>query len=78
MPVAASARRDRYFDLLRGLALVRVVAYHTLGLWFLHIAFPAIGVMFGLAGSLMARSLDRRSGYADHMREVPALLPRLR
>ncbi|MEV0714237.1 DUF1295 domain-containing protein [Asanoa sp. NPDC050611] len=24
------------------------------------------------------RSLDRRSGYADHMREVPALLPRLR
>lgn len=58
--MAASVRRDRYFDLLRGIALVRVVAYHALGLWWLHVAFPAIGVMFALGGSLMASSVDRR------------------
>jgi peptidoglycan/LPS O-acetylase OafA/YrhL len=75
VPVAASARRDRYFDLLRGLALVRVVAYHALGLWFLHIAFPAIGVMFGLAGSLMARSLDRRSALHVVGSRMRRLLP---
>lgn len=74
-PVAASGRRDRYFDLLRGLSLVRVVAYHALGLWWLHIAFPAIGVMFGLAGSLMARSLDRRSGVRVVGSRMRRLLP---
>jgi peptidoglycan/LPS O-acetylase OafA/YrhL len=59
-PAPASARRNRYFDLLRAIALVRVVTYHAAGAAWLHVAFPAIGVMFGLAGSLMARSLDNR------------------
>jgi peptidoglycan/LPS O-acetylase OafA/YrhL len=56
-----TTRRNRYFDLLRAIALLRVVVYHTAGAWWLHLAFPAIGVMFGLAGSLMARSLNARS-----------------
>jgi len=51
--------RDRYLDLLRGLALVRVVTYHTFGWVWLTFAFPSLGVMFALAGSLMARSLAR-------------------
>ncbi|REF36705.1 peptidoglycan/LPS O-acetylase OafA/YrhL [Thermasporomyces composti] len=52
--------RDPYLDLLRALALVRVLVYHAFGWAWLTFAFPAMGVMFALAGSLMARSLDAR------------------
>lgn len=60
---AASAKapaRDRYLDLLRAVALFRVVAYHSFAsaAW-LSMVFPSMGVMFALAGSLMARSLER-------------------
>ncbi|MET9975775.1 acyltransferase [Streptomyces microflavus] len=51
--------RDRYLDLLRAVALVRVVIYHIFGWAWLTILFPSMGVMFALAGSLMARSLAR-------------------
>lgn len=51
--------RDRYLDLLRSLALVRVVLYHLLGWGWITVLFPSMGVMFALAGSLMARSLKR-------------------
>ncbi|MFG3259215.1 acyltransferase [Streptomyces sp. NPDC048172] len=51
--------RDRYLDLLRALALLRVVVYHTFGWAWLTLVFPSMGVMFALAGSLMARSLNR-------------------
>uniref|UniRef100_A0AAU3HYT4 Acyltransferase n=1 Tax=Streptomyces sp. NBC_01393 TaxID=2903851 RepID=A0AAU3HYT4_9ACTN len=51
--------RDRYLDLLRALALVRVVIYHNFGWTWLPIVFPSMGVMFALAGSLMVRSLNR-------------------
>jgi hypothetical protein len=53
------AVRDRYLDLLRALALVRVVIYHNFGWTWLPLLFPSMGVMFALAGSLMARSLKR-------------------
>ncbi|MEU8955844.1 acyltransferase [Streptomyces sp. NPDC048518] len=62
VPVAAAPKkpgRDRYLDLLRSLALVRVVVYHLFGWAWLTIVFPSMGVMFALAGSLMARSLKR-------------------
>ncbi|GAA2254963.1 membrane protein [Streptomyces ruber] len=55
----AKPGRDRYLDLLRGIALVRVVVYHVFGWAWLSIVFPSMGVMFALAGSLMARSLSR-------------------
>ncbi|SNR82415.1 acyltransferase family protein [Actinacidiphila glaucinigra] len=51
--------RDRYLDLLRALALVRVVVYHTFGWAWLTLLFPSIGIMFALAGSLAAHSLQR-------------------
>jgi peptidoglycan/LPS O-acetylase OafA/YrhL len=51
--------RDRYLDLLRSVALVRVVVYHLFGWAWLTVLFPSMGVMFALAGSLMARSLNR-------------------
>ncbi|WP_432091683.1 acyltransferase family protein [Streptomyces sp. NRRL F-5630] len=60
-PDVAGSRpgRDRYLDLLRSVALVRVVFYHVFGWAWLSIVFPSMGVMFALAGSLMARSLAR-------------------
>ncbi|MEU5909974.1 glycosyltransferase [Micromonospora sp. NPDC047527] len=51
--------RDRWFDALRALALARVITYHMFGAAWLSFAFPAMGVMFALGGSLMASSLDR-------------------
>ncbi|MER5293222.1 acyltransferase [Streptomyces pharetrae] len=51
--------RDRYLDLLRSIALIRVVVYHLFGWAWLTVLFPSMGVMFALAGSLMARSLNR-------------------
>ncbi|MEV5848116.1 acyltransferase [Streptomyces sp. NPDC051985] len=51
--------RDRYLDLLRSLALLRVVVYHLFGWPWLTVLFPSMGVMFALAGALMARSLNR-------------------
>ncbi len=62
--------RNRYLDLLRFLAIVRVVVYHVIGSAALTLIFPAMSVMFALAGSLMAASLDRTG--------VPAVLRRLR
>jgi peptidoglycan/LPS O-acetylase OafA/YrhL len=51
--------RDGYIDTLRAAALVRVVTYHVFGWIWLPIVFPSMGIMFALAGSLMASSLDR-------------------
>ncbi|GAA2462516.1 acyltransferase [Streptomyces macrosporus] len=61
-PVTAQSQfsgRDRYLDLLRTLALFRVVLYHTFAWGWLTLLFPSMGVMFALAGALMARSLAR-------------------
>lgn len=55
----AAPQRDRYFDTLRALALIRVVAYHTFGWAWAGMIFPSMGIMFGLAGTLMAKSLER-------------------
>ncbi|HEX7744566.1 MAG TPA: acyltransferase [Micromonosporaceae bacterium] len=68
--------RNRYLDLLRFLAIVRVVVYHTSGWAFLTLVFPAMAVMFALAGSLMAASLDR-SGVRAVGRRLRRLLPAL-
>ncbi|MDO5711869.1 MAG: acyltransferase [Micrococcales bacterium] len=58
--------RDRYIDSLRVLALARVLLYHLFGWVWLPILFPSMGIMFALAGSLVAASLDhetRHYGY---------------
>ncbi|MEU4036687.1 acyltransferase family protein [Streptomyces collinus] len=68
--------RDRYLDLLRSIALVRVVVYHLFGWAWLTVLFPSMGVMFALAGSLMARSLNRPAGGVIKSR-VRRLLPPL-
>ncbi|GAB3156274.1 hypothetical protein GCM10027290_53910 [Micromonospora sonneratiae] len=68
--------RDRYLDLWRAAALVRVVVYHVFGWVWLTVLFPAMGLMFALAGSLMAGSLDR-SGQRAVVRRLRRLLPPL-
>ncbi|SCG78249.1 acyltransferase family protein [Micromonospora humi] len=68
--------RNRYLDLLRFLAILRVVTYHVTGYASLTLVFPAMAVMFALAGSLMAASLDR-SGVRAVGRRLRRLLPSL-
>jgi peptidoglycan/LPS O-acetylase OafA/YrhL len=58
-PRPGAAGRDRWFDTLRAVALIRVVTYHTFGWPWCALLFPSMGVMFALAGTLMARSLER-------------------
>ncbi|SDN54889.1 acyltransferase [Geodermatophilus sp. DSM 45219] len=52
-------QRDRYIDVLRAVALIRVTTYHVLGWAWLPLVFPSMGIMFALAGGLVAASLDR-------------------
>jgi peptidoglycan/LPS O-acetylase OafA/YrhL len=68
--------RNRYLDLLRAAATVRVVVYHSTGWAALTIVFPAMSVMFALAGSMMAASLDRYGPWAVE-RRLHRLLPSL-
>ncbi|MEV4758621.1 acyltransferase family protein [Micromonospora sp. NPDC049559] len=75
-PPAPIRDRDRYLDLWRAVALVRVVTYHVFGWVWLTVLFPAMGLMFALAGSLMANSLDR-SGSRAVGRRLRRLLPPL-
>jgi len=56
--------RDFYIDVLRAAAIVRVVVYHVMEFGWLTIAFPAMGVMFAIGGSLTARSLTAAEGTA--------------
>jgi hypothetical protein len=58
---SAGARRDRYIDTLRAGALLRVILYHTFGFAWLPFLFPSMGIMFALAGGLVAASLDRHN-----------------
>ncbi|GIF00180.1 acyltransferase family protein [Paractinoplanes rishiriensis] len=68
--------RNRYLDLLRAVATVRVVVYHSTGWAALTVVFPAMSVMFALAGSMMAASLDRHGPWAVE-RRLQRLLPAL-
>ncbi|RQX17432.1 hypothetical protein DDE19_11470 [Micromonospora ureilytica] len=70
-----AADRDRYLDLLRTIALVRVVLFHVTGWIWLSLLVPAMGLMFGIAGSLMAASLDRHGPSAVRRRLRRLLLP---
>ncbi|MDG4826194.1 acyltransferase family protein [Asanoa sp. WMMD1127] len=68
--------RDRWFDFLRAAAILRVVLYHMFPVAWLGLGFPAMGVMFALGGSLMAKSVDRSATRAVRGR-LRRLLPAL-
>jgi peptidoglycan/LPS O-acetylase OafA/YrhL len=69
--------RNRYLDLLRAAAIARVIFYHLFGWPWLSLALPAMGVMFALAGSLTAASLDKRSAGKVITSRLRRLLPPL-
>ena len=70
------AQRDRYVDVLRALALVRVMTYHALGWAWLPLLFPSMGIMFALGGGLVAASLDRApSARVFWRKRIRRLLP---
>ncbi|KUL37606.1 acyltransferase family protein [Actinoplanes awajinensis] len=69
--------RNRYLDLLRAAAIVRVIVYHLFGWSWLSIVMPAMGVMFALAGSLTAASLERRPAGQVVTSRLRRLLPPL-
>src|SRR3954465_1881039 len=71
------AVRNRYLDLLRAAAIVRVIVYHLFGWPWLSILLPAMGIMFALAGSLTAGSLDRRDFDRVIVSRLRRLLPPL-
>ena len=66
--------RNRYLDLLRAAAVLRVVVYHVTGWSALTVVFPAMSVMFALGGSMMAASLDSSGPFAVE-RRLRRLLP---
>ncbi|MDC0767343.1 acyltransferase family protein [Streptomyces sp. HD] len=59
LPQVRPPGRDRCFDTLRAVALIRVVTHHTFGWAWAGMVFPSMGIMFALAGTLMAKSLER-------------------
>jgi peptidoglycan/LPS O-acetylase OafA/YrhL len=69
--------RNRYLDLLRAAAIVRVIVYHLFGWPWLSILLPAMGIMFALAGSLTAASLDKRAARRVVASRLRRLLPPL-
>jgi peptidoglycan/LPS O-acetylase OafA/YrhL len=69
--------RNRYLDLLRAAAIVRVIVYHLFGWAWLTVALPAMGVMFALAGSLTAASLGKRGAGRVIKSRLRRLLPPL-
>lgn len=70
--------RNRYFDSLRAVALLRVLLFHLFSWSWLPLVFPSMGVMFALAGSLIASSLDRSKTSSPVIRRrLQRLLPPL-
>ncbi|MEV0900113.1 acyltransferase family protein [Actinoplanes sp. NPDC049802] len=67
--------RNRYLDVLRAAAIVRVVVYHHFGWPWLSVVLPAMGVMFAVAGSLTAASLSRRAAGPVVVSRLRRLLP---
>ena len=57
--VGTRLSRSVYLDALRAVALVRVIIFHASGSWMVT-AFTAMPLMFFIAGTLYAASLDRR------------------
>ncbi|MEV4347519.1 acyltransferase family protein [Actinoplanes sp. NPDC049596] len=69
--------RNRYLDLLRAAAIVRVIVYHLFGWPWLPMVLPAMGIMFALAGSLTAASMSRRGAVQVVRSRLRRLLPPL-
>lgn len=58
--VTRSGARDGFLDTVRAVALIRVIIWHTLAAVAISWFVASMPAMFFVAGSLLARSLDRR------------------
>lgn len=76
-PGSPSSPRNLWFDVLRALALFKIVTYHFCDSPLVASAFPSMGLMFAMAGSLMAGSLTRQKGRHYHViaRRLRRFLP---
>ncbi|MEU8820928.1 acyltransferase [Actinoplanes sp. NPDC048796] len=74
---APAGSRNRYIDTLRAVAIVRVIVYHAFGWAWLSFVLPAMGVMFAIAGSLMAASLAKAGARQAVWSRIRRLLPAL-
>jgi CubicO group peptidase (beta-lactamase class C family)/peptidoglycan/LPS O-acetylase OafA/YrhL len=63
--------RDGFLDAVRGIAVMRVVVWHTFATALISWSIASMPAMFFVAGSLLAQSLDRR-------RAIPLLRQRLK
>jgi CubicO group peptidase (beta-lactamase class C family)/peptidoglycan/LPS O-acetylase OafA/YrhL len=59
---ARSLERDRFLDVVRSIAIVRVIAWHTWAAPVLSWLVASMPAMFFVTGSLLATSLDRAVG----------------
>ncbi|SHN26278.1 acyltransferase family protein [Cryptosporangium aurantiacum] len=73
-PEKGRSERNRYFDVLRAASIACVVLYHTFPLAVLSY-WPRMGLLFAIAGSLTARSLDTNVRRAVGTRLRRLLLP---
>ncbi|MEJ3749882.1 acyltransferase [Actinomycetes bacterium KLBMP 9797] len=71
------AERSRYLDTLRVIAVLRVYLLHALWWSWLPTLFPSIWVMFAIAGTLTAASLERGDPVRTVGSRVRRLLPPL-
>jgi len=69
--------RSRYVDTLRAVAITRVFLHHTLWISWLAVLFPSMFVMFGLAGTMTAASLQRKGPATTVRSRLRRLLPPL-
>jgi CubicO group peptidase (beta-lactamase class C family)/peptidoglycan/LPS O-acetylase OafA/YrhL len=59
-PSGAPARREAFLDVVRAVAIVRVIAWHAFGLAAITYVVAAMPAMFFVSGSLLAQSFGRR------------------
>jgi peptidoglycan/LPS O-acetylase OafA/YrhL len=69
--------RSRYVDTLRAVAITRVFLHHTLWISWLAVLFPSMFVMFGLAGTMTAASLERKGPATTVRSRLRRMLPPL-
>ena len=70
----AKPPRDGFLDVMRTIALVRVVIWHAFGIPWISWVIATMPMMFFVAGSLLASTLDRKPIATMYRRRLKRLL----
>ncbi|MDQ4133576.1 MAG: serine hydrolase [Actinomycetota bacterium] len=73
LPATSDGGRETFLDVVRAIAIVRVIAWHAFGVAAITYVVAAIPAMFFVTGSLLAKSLRRRPArtvLADRFRRL--------